>query len=198
MTNGRMSASTSTPGARRERLGERALEVAHALQALGPQGGVRLASGATLQSMRSRCSSRSPTTSRIAARTAVSGPSVAGPGRERLAEEREPVRVVGEEGVLLGVEVAEERAGRDVGRGRDLLHRHVLEAPLGREAERGVGDLLAGAQLVALRAVRAVVVGPVPARPIPAWAQGAMKSPCRWRNVSRGTLCRLGRLCHFL
>ena len=70
--------------------------------------------------------------------------------RERLAQEREPVRVVGEEGVLLGVEVAEERAGRDVGRGRDLLHRHVLEAPLVRQAEGGVGDLLAGAQLVAL------------------------------------------------
>ena len=50
---------------------------------------------------------------------------------QRLAQEREPVRVVGEERVLLGVEVAEEGAGRDVGCGGDLLDGDVLEAALG-------------------------------------------------------------------
>ena len=104
----------------------------------------------TLQSMRSRWSSRSPATSRIA--VAHRGERTLGrrAALQRLAQQLEALGVVGEQRVFLGVEVAEEGAGRDVGRGGDLLDRDVLEAPLGGEAQRGVGDLLAGAELVAL------------------------------------------------
>ena len=42
----------------------------------------------------------------------------------------------GEEDVLLRGEVAEERPGRQVVAGGDLLDRHVVETPLGEELER--------------------------------------------------------------
>ena len=103
-----------------------------------------------LQSISSRWSARSPATSRIAARTAVSGPSPAGRFRSVTAEQREALGVVGEERVLLRVEVPEERAGRDLRRGGDLLDGHVVEAAFGREPDRRVGDLLSGPELLAL------------------------------------------------
>ena len=76
-----------------------------------------------------------------------------GVGRPRLERLREVLlerEVVGEEEVLLGREVAEDRALGDVGGGGDVRDRRRVVAPLGEEREGGRGDQLARAPLLAL------------------------------------------------
>src|SRR5690606_38927816 len=72
------------------------------------------------------------------------------PGTDRLEVLRQRVRVERAECVLLGGEVVEERARRDVGGGRDLVDRDVVHAPLGHQPQRGVLQRAAGGALLAL------------------------------------------------
>jgi len=58
--------------------------------------------------------------------------------------------VVRHDEVDLRIEVAEERAGRDVGGGGDVLDRGGVEALAAEQLERGVDDRLARARLLAL------------------------------------------------
>jgi hypothetical protein len=54
-----------------------------------------------------------------------------------------------EEHVLLAGEVIEHRHPSDVGGGRDLVHRHMIEAPLDEEARGGIGDALSRGEALA-------------------------------------------------
>jgi hypothetical protein len=57
---------------------------------------------------------------------------------------------VAEQGLLLGGEVVEERAGGHVGRLTDVLHRHLVEAPFGDQPQCRILQRLAGGELLAL------------------------------------------------
>jgi hypothetical protein len=57
---------------------------------------------------------------------------------------------VAEQGLLLGGEVVEERAGGHVGGVADVLHRHLVEAPFGDQPQGRVLQRLAGRLLLAL------------------------------------------------
>ena len=70
------------------------------------------------------------------------------PGGHRLPEPGQLHEMVGEEDVLLGGEVTEERPAGHVGVGGDIVHRHRVEAPLAEQAERG-GFEFGGGQLLA-------------------------------------------------
>ena len=153
----------------------------------GPAGVGLFSISCTLHSMRSRCSSRSPATSRIAAAHRGERSLGGGPALQRLPEELEALRVVREECVLLRVEVAEERPGRDVRRGGDLLDGDVLEAAFGGKPERGGGDLLAGAELVALTQPERSRSSESRRWRVPACGTACHESGSGWRSVTRGT-----------
>jgi hypothetical protein len=73
-----------------------------------------------------------------------SGPSLADRGHER--GEHLPIAV--EQHLLLGVEVVEDRLTGDAGSARDLLDGHRLEAVLGEQLGRGLGDRRPGPLLL--------------------------------------------------
>ena len=71
-------------------------------------------------------------------------------GVKRLAEPGVELGVVGEEGILFGLEVPEEGAAGHPGGADDLVDGHALEAAIEKEPEGSVGDLSSRSGFVAL------------------------------------------------
>ena len=82
------------------------------------------------------------------------------PGQQQRLDARVVFALLGHDDVDLGLEVAEERARRDVGCRRDLLHRGRIETVALEQVDGGVDDRLASVRLLALAQPAERAAGP--------------------------------------